>query len=159
MDSSAKKAVLYTDGACLGNPGKGGYAFILDYQEIKEERAIGVAWTTNNRMELWAVIAGLEKLPSQGWQVTVFTDSRYVADAVEKKWLHRWVQTRFKRKKNSDLWYRFWRLAQDHQVQICWVKGHAGHLFNERCDQLAVRMAKQGPWQKDQGYQPSPLLL
>ena len=152
MHSSVKKAVIYTDGACLGNPGKGGYAAIVSYGNNTQELVGAYKLTTNNRMELSAVIAGIESLPGKEWHIVVYADSRYVVDAVEKKWLNSWIKKKFKGKKNPDLWQRFWQLAQEHTIELKWVKGHAGHPMNERCDKLCVQAANRGPWQKDQGY-------
>ncbi|MEM9737649.1 MAG: ribonuclease HI [Bacteroidota bacterium] len=152
MVFSAKKVIMHTDGACLGNPGRGGYGTILEYGHRKQELARGFSWTTNNRMELWAVIAGIESLPGMGWNIIIYTDSRYVVNAIEKKWLNSWIRNSFKGKKNKDLWQRFWKLSQQNQVKLHWVKGHAGHPLNEHCDQLAVAAAMKGPWQEDLEY-------
>jgi ribonuclease HI len=134
---------LYTDGASSGNPGPGGYGLILrsgaHYKEVSE----GFRKTTNNRMELMAVIVGLESIKKPGQEVMIYTDSRYIIDAVEKKWLTGWVKTAFKGKKNKDLWLRFLDVYQKHHVRFTWVKGHNGHPENERCDELAVQASKQ----------------
>ena len=103
-------------------------------------------------MELLAVIAGLEALKHTGQRVDICSDSRYVVDAVERRWLHSWIKKGFKQKKNKDLWMRFWQVFQQHTVRLRWVEGHAGHPLNERCDQLATDRAKQGPWLPDTGY-------
>ena len=129
---------IYTDGAAKGNPGKGGYGVILDYKAKRKELSKGFRMTTNNRMELLAVIVGLEAIKKSGWQVEVVCDSKYVVDAVEKGWLKNWVKKAFKGKKNVDLWKRYLDVAKIHQVKFKWIKGHAGHLENERCDHLAV---------------------
>ena len=137
---------IYTDGAAKGNPGNGGYGLILQqagtnyFKEFYE----GFRHTTNNRMELLAVIVGLEKLKNQGTKVLVVSDSKYVVDAVEKKWVFGWEKTGFKGKKNPDLWIRFLKIYRKHQVDFKWIKGHNAHPQNERCDQLAV-MASQLP--------------
>ena len=133
---------IYTDGAAKGNPGNGGYGAILDYQGQRKELAQGFRMTTNNRMELLAVIVGLEAIKKPGWQVEVISDSKYVVDAVEKGWLKNWVKKAFKNKKNVDLWKRYLDAAKTHKVRFKWIKGHAGHLENERCDYLAVRAAE-----------------
>jgi len=143
---------IYTDGAAQGNPGPGGYGTILKCQGFSKELSNGYQRTTNNRMELLAVIVGLEALKKPGQQVTVYSDSKYVVDAVEKGWLRTWIQKEFKDKKNADLWKRFWQVYQQHQVTFRWIKGHAGHPENERCDQLAVQSARWKIRAIDQGY-------
>jgi ribonuclease HI len=134
---------IFTDGASSGNPGPGGYGVILrsgtHYKEISE----GFRLTTNNRMELMAVCVALEALKSPNQTVTIYSDSKYVIDPVEKKWLYGWVSKRFEGKKNKDLWLRFLNAYKLHQVKFVWVKGHAGHPENERCDELAVLAAKR----------------
>ncbi|MFT5640252.1 MAG: ribonuclease HI [Cyclobacteriaceae bacterium] len=132
---------IYTDGAAKGNPGNGGYGTILDYQGKRKELSEGFRMTTNNRMELLAVIRGLEEIKKPGWEVLVISDSKYVVDSVEKGWLQGWVKKNFKDKKNPDLWKRYLEAAKDHKVKFKWVKGHAGHAENERCDELAVMAA------------------
>jgi ribonuclease HI len=129
---------IHTDGAARGNPGPGGYGAILQAPGQRKELSAGYRMTTNNRMELLAVIVALEALKIPGSQVTVYTDSRYVADAVEKGWLKSWESKNFKKKKNPDLWIRFLEIYKKHQVSFVWIKGHANHPENERCDQLAV---------------------
>lgn len=130
---------LYTDGASSGNPGPGGYGTILRSGPHYKELAEGFRKTTNNRMELMAVIKGLEALKRPGQDVTVYSDSKYVIDAVEKGWVHGWVRKGFAGKKNRDLWMRFLTVYKLHTVRFVWVKGHAGHIENERCDRLAVQ--------------------
>jgi ribonuclease HI len=134
---------LYTDGASSGNPGPGGYGAILRSGQHYKELSQGFRKTTNNRMELLAVIKGLEALKSPNQQVTIYSDSKYVIDAIEKKWLQGWVKKGFAGKKNSDLWLRYLEVSRIHQIRLVWVKGHAGHPENERCDQLAVAAGKQ----------------
>ena len=143
---------MYTDGSSLGNPGPGGYCTLLLYGKFRKELSAGFKLTTNNRMELMAVIVGLEALKNKNMDVTVYTDSRYVVDAVEKGWLVNWVRTRFKNKKNSDLWLRFNVLYQLHSVKFVWVKGHAAIPGNERCDQLAVMAANGSDLAEDEGF-------
>lgn len=135
--------VAYTDGSSLGNPGPGGYATILLETElkIKKEFSQGYRLTTNNRMELLAVIVALEKLKNPKTTITIYTDSKYVCDSVEKKWVMGWEKKGFKGKKNEDLWRRFLILYRKHHVSFQWVKGHAGNEFNERADELAVAAA------------------
>lgn len=144
---------IYTDGASSGNPGPGAYAVILQYQQYAKELLQGFRKTTNNRMELWAVIAGLEALKKENQQVVIYSDSRYVVDAVEKGWLAGWIKSGFKGKKNPDLWQRFWNLYNKHQITLQWVKGHAGNPYNEQCDHLATERIKTGPWIIDEVYE------
>lgn len=144
---------IYTDGASSGNPGPGAYAAVLQDQGGYQELVQGFKKTTNNRMELWAVIAALETLIVENQAVIVYSDSRYVVDAVNKKWLHSWIKTDFKDKKNPDLWKIFWNLYKKHKVTLEWVKGHANNLLNERCDRLATTCIKTGPWDRDIVYE------
>lgn len=132
---------IYTDGSSRGNPGPGGYGTILDYKGKRKELSEGFRLTTNNRMELLAVIKGLEAIKKDGWPVEVVSDSKYVVDAVEKGWVHNWKTKKYKGKKNADLWDRFLDAYQRHNVKFKWIKGHAGHPENERCDELAVLAA------------------
>jgi len=134
---------LFTDGASSGNPGPGGYGAILRAGQHYKELSQGYRKTTNNRMELMAVIKGLEALKSPSQQVTIYSDSKYVIDAIDKKWLTGWVKKGFKDKKNKDLWMRYIEVSRVHHIKLVWVKGHAGHPENERCDQLAVAAYKQ----------------
>lgn len=149
----AVNVTMYTDGSALGNPGRGGYGVVLLSGPHRKEMSEGYRLTTNNRMELLAVIKGLEAL-KYPCDVTVYSDSKYVVDAVEKRWVHNWVRTRFKDKKNSDLWLRYLEAARCHTVRFVWVKGHAGTPLNERCDQLAVAAASSRDLQEDAGYRP-----
>lgn len=135
--------VIYTDGAASGNPGPGGYGTVLLAGPHRKELSGGFRKTTNNRMELLAVIVGLEALKRDGETVTVYSDSRYVVDAVEKGWLLSWEKSGFKKKKNPDLWRRFLQVYRKHRVSFVWVKGHAAIPENERCDQLAVAASQQ----------------
>lgn len=144
---------IYTDGASSGNPGPGAYAAILQYKDYRKELVQGFRKSTNNRMELWAVIAGLEALKKEKQHVVVYSDSRYVVDAVEKGWLQSWIKKGFKGKKNIDLWKIFWALYIQHHVTFKWVKGHAGDPKNERCDQLATERIRTGPLDIDEGYE------
>lgn len=129
---------IYTDGSARGNPGPGGYGIILKQNGYTKELSQGYRKTTNNRMELLAVIIGLETLKQPAQEVMIYSDSRYVVHAIEKGWLKNWLKIDFKGKKNPDLWKRFWVVYQKHLVHFCWIKGHAGHHENERCDRLAV---------------------
>lgn len=146
--------ILYSDGSSRGNPGPGGYGTVLQAGPHRRELSQGYKLTTNNRMELMAVIAGLEALKVDQCRVTIYTDSKYVADAIEKGWIYNWVRIRFKGKKNADLWLRFLEVYKRHKVQFIWVKGHSDIPGNERCDQLAVQASFQDNLLEDSGYQP-----
>jgi len=148
------KITIYTDGAARGNPGPGGYGIVLLSGEYRKELSQGYKHTTNNRMELLAVIVALESLKIPGSDVTIYTDSKYVADAVTKGWVFQWVAKRFKGKKNPDLWLRFLEIYKKHVVKFIWVKGHADNPLNERCDELAVAASMQPDLLEDTGYQP-----
>ena len=149
---SKPKITIYTDGAARGNPGPGGYGIVLISGQHRKELSGGFRYTTNNRMELLAVIIALEALKIEGSEVTVYTDSRYVADAVTKGWVFAWVTKRFKGKKNADLWLRFLEIYKKHQVRFVWVKGHNDNPLNERCDQLAVAASMESALPEDEGY-------
>ena len=129
---------IYTDGSAKGNPGKGGYGVVMLFQEHRKEISEGFRLTTNNRMELLAVIVGLESIKKFNEKVVVFSDSRYVVDAVEKGWVFSWEKTNFNKKKNPDLWIRFLKIYRKHHISFTWIKGHANNIENERCDFLAV---------------------
>jgi ribonuclease HI len=131
---------IYTDGAAKGNPGPGGYGVVMELvgSPYKKEFYQGFRYTTNNRMELLAVIVGLEKLKNPNTSVLVTSDSKYVVDAVEKRWVFQWEKKGFAGKKNPDLWIRFLKIYRNHKVDFQWIKGHNNHLQNERCDELAV---------------------
>lgn len=135
--------VAYTDGSSLGNPGPGGFGLILleTEKKVKKEVSEGFRLTTNNRMELLAVIRALELLKFTNTEITIYSDSKYVIDSVEKRWVFGWVKKGFKGKKNEDLWRRFLSVYELHQVRFQWVKGHAGNEMNERADELAVAAA------------------
>jgi ribonuclease HI len=144
---------IYTDGASSGNPGPGGYGVVLISEEHRLEKSAGYKLTTNNRMELLAVIEGLEALKINGSNVVVYTDSKYVADSVEKGWVFQWESKAFKKKKNPDLWIRFLKIYRKHKVKFVWIKGHANNPENEKCDRLAVEASK-GFLLEDTGYCP-----
>lgn len=145
--------IIYTDGSSRGNPGPGGYGVVLMAGNHRKELSQGFRLTTNNRMELMAVITGLEALKKQGLHVTIFSDSKYVVDAVEKGWLNTWIATDFKGgKKNKDLWLRYYHLSKTQFVRFVWVKGHADNPHNNRCDQLATAAADGGNLLEDEGY-------
>lgn len=144
---------MYTDGSALGNPGPGGYGVVLlAPPNHRKELSQGFQRTTNNRMELLAVIVGLEALKFEQCNVLIYSDSKYVVDAVEKGWIFGWERKRFKDKKNPDLWLRFLQVYRRHNVTFRWVKGHAGTKENERCDQLAVAAANSGNLLPDTGF-------
>jgi len=134
---------IFTDGAASGNPGPGGYGVILRSGQHYKELSQGFRKTTNNRMELLAVIKGLEALKSLNQNVIITSDSKYVIDSIEKRWVHGWVQKGFKDKKNKDLWLRYLEASKHHNVKFNWIRGHNGHPENERCDELAVNAYKQ----------------
>ena len=148
------EVIIYTDGACSGNPGPGGYGVVLMSGSHRKEISEGFRLTTNNRMELLAVIKGLEVLKKQGTRVKLFTDSQYVANAVNKGWVFDWERKHFKKKKNQDLWIRFLDLYRQHNVTLFWLKGHNNDPENERCDILAVNASKQSALPEDTGYIP-----
>lgn len=149
------EVILYTDGSSRGNPGPGGYGLILEWngKNVFKEFSQGFRLTTNNRMELLAVIVGLEKLKREGTTVLVVSDSKYVVDAVTKGWVFSWEKKGFKEKKNPDLWQRFLKIYRKHNVSFKWVKGHNNHPMNERCDQLAVAASKNKELEIDSFYE------
>ncbi|MFN8414954.1 MAG: ribonuclease HI [Cytophagaceae bacterium] len=144
---------IYTDGASRGNPGPGGYGVVLMYKQHRKEISAGYRLTTNNRMELLAVITALEALKDPGHDVIIYSDSKYVIDSVEKGWLFGWVKKNFKDKKNEDLWRRYLYVASKHKVRFQWVRGHAGNPENERCDVLATTAADGDKLLIDVGYE------
>ena len=146
---------IYTDGAASGNPGPGGYGVVLISGKHRLEKSAGFRLTTNNRMELMAVIEGLEALKIAGSRVVVYTDSKYVADSVEKGWVFQWESKAFKKKKNPDLWIRFLKIYRKHKVRFIWIKGHANNTENEICDRLAVDAYTRGELLEDPGYSPA----
>ncbi len=152
----SSEITIYTDGASSGNPGPGGYGIVLISGKHRLEKSEGFRLTTNNRMELLAVIAGLEALKKQGSNVVVYTDSRYVADAVEKGWVFQWESKAFKKKKNPDLWLRFLKIYRKHNVRFVWIKGHDNNSENELCDRMAVEASKENDLSEDTGYMPEP---
>ncbi|MGL4583096.1 MAG: ribonuclease HI [Flavobacterium sp.] len=149
------QVILYTDGSSRGNPGPGGYGLILEWagRNVYKEASQGYRKTTNNRMELLAVIVGLEMLKNEGTSVLVVSDSKYVVDAVDKRWVFGWEKKAFKDKKNPDLWQRFLKVYRKHNVQFKWVKGHNNHPMNERCDVLAVKAATGADLLIDEYYE------
>lgn len=145
--------IIYTDGSSRGNPGPGGYGTVMKFKEHRKEISEGFRKTTNNRMELLAVIIGLEAIKVANAPVKVYSDSKYVIDSVEKGWLWNWIKKDFKGKKNKDLWLRFAEIYKKHRVTFQWVKGHAGIAENERCDQLAVEAAEGSGLKVDEGFE------
>src|SRR5512137_1693771 len=143
---------IYTDGASSGNPGPGGYGVVLIYSRHRLEKSKGFRLTTNNRMELLAVITGLESLKIPGSRVVIYTDSKYVADAVDKGWVFQWESKAFKKKKNPDLWIRFLKVFRQHKVRFVWIKGHASNPENELCDRMAVAASKKNDLAEDIEY-------
>ena len=148
----AGEITIYTDGAASGNPGPGGYGVVLISGKHRLEKSEGFRLTTNNRMELLAVITGLEALKIPGSRVVIYTDSRYVADSVEKGWIFQWEAKGFKKKKNPDLWKRFLKVYRNHIVRFVWIKGHASNPENEICDRLAVDASMAQDLSEDTGY-------
>ncbi len=144
--------IIYTDGSALGNPGPGGYGAVLMHGKHRKELSDGFKFTTNNRMELLAVIIALETL-TRKCKVTVYSDSKYVVDAIEKKWVFGWEKKNFKKKKNPDLWKRLLKIYPKHEIKLIWVKGHSNIPENERCDRLAVAAANQTDLKIDKGYE------
>jgi len=144
---------IYTDGSSRGNPGPGGYGIVLSYNGNEKEISEGFRKTTNNRMELLAVIVALESLKTTKIPVKIYSDSKYVIDAITKGWLKTWIQKNFKGKKNKDLWLRYDNISKQYQVTYEWVKGHAGNIKNERCDVLAVEASKNSNLSIDQNYE------
>ena len=152
--SKEKRLIIYTDGAARGNPGQGGYGAILMWGERVKEISAGYRLTTNNRMELMAVIAALKALTKENMSVIIYTDSQYVLNSVEKKWLDTWVRTDFKGgKKNKDLWMEYYHLAKKYHIKFVWVKGHADNKYNNRCDELATAAADGRNLLIDEGYE------
>jgi len=156
MTEDAKHVTIYTDGACIGNPGPGGYGAILLYQGHRRELSGGYRRTTNNRMEIMAAIVGLEALKEK-CEVTLYSDSEYLVNAISRRWVERWRANGWKRNRrekalNADLWEKLLRLREHHDVHFDWVKGHAGTQENIRCDELAVQAAQQPNLPIDEGY-------
>jgi len=159
VNSGRKKITIFTDGSCLGNPGPGGYAAILDYKANRKELSGGFRRTTNNRMELLAAVEGLAAL-REDCDVTLYSDSEYVVRAMNQGWPYSWRKNGWRRYKNkvavnSDLWQRLLDLCDSHTVQFQWIRGHSGHPENERCDRLAVAAAQLPNLPADVGYESS----
>jgi ribonuclease HI len=146
------RITIYTDGAARGNPGPGGYGIVLLCKNLRKELSEGFQCTTNNRMELLAASVALEALKKEDSEVVLYTDSKYVADAINKGWVYNWEQKHFKNKKNPDLWVRFLKAFRKHKVTIKWVKGHSNNKENNRCDELAVAASKRDKLREDTEY-------
>jgi len=147
------KIKIYTDGAAKGNPGPGGYGVVMTAGKHRKEFSAGFRLTTNNRMELLSVIVALESIKTEKADVEIWSDSKYVVDAVEKGWVFGWQKKDFKGKKNDDLWRRFLKIYPKHRVTFHWLKGHNGHPENELCDKLAVEASNQGNLATDEWYE------
>ena len=151
-----EKILLYTDGASRGNPGPGGYGALLIWGHHRKELSQGYRLTTNNRMELLGVIAGLQAIKKNSLPITVYSDSQYIVNSVEKGWLKNWIKTDFKGgKKNADLWKQYHQLAQNFSIKFVWVKGHADNPYNNLCDELATAAADGKDLLTDEGYEAS----
>ncbi len=145
---------IYTDGAARGNPGPGGYGVVMLWGEKRKELSAGFRLTTNNRMELMAIIIALQNLSKKNIPITIFTDSQYVVNSIEKKWLNNWIKTNFKGgKKNKDLWLQYHELAKEFSIKLKWVKGHTDNIFNNRCDELATAAADEKNLLIDEVYE------
>ena len=148
-----KQLIIYTDGAARGNPGPGGYGIVMQWGGTVRELSQGFRKTTNNRMELMAVVVALQQLTREGLDIIIYSDSSYVVNSVEKGWVHGWVKTGFKGKKNADLWMQYLQHHKRHRIKFVWVKGHADNVNNNRCDQLATAAADSRDWLVDKGYE------
>jgi ribonuclease HI len=145
---------IYTDGACSGNPGPGGFGVVMKYKDQRKELAQGYKLTTNNRMELLAIIVALESLKKENSEVEVYSDSQYVVNSINLGWVYGWAKKGFKDKANPDLWKRFLLIQKKHNIKFIWVKGHAANKENNRCDELAVAASKSRHLLIDEGYEP-----
>ncbi|MCM5528740.1 ribonuclease HI [Parasegetibacter sp. NRK P23] len=151
---TTNQITIYTDGSSRGNPGPGGYGTLLMWGDKVKELSQGFRKTTNNRMELWAVIAGLEQLKRTDLPIVIYSDSQYVVNAIEKGWLNGWIANNFKGgKKNPDLWRKYYELSRPFRIRFVWVKGHADNPYNNRCDELATRAADGRDLLVDYGYE------
>lgn len=146
---------IYTDGACSGNPGPGGYGIVMLFKGHRKEIFAGYKHTTNNRMELLSVVVALESIKTDGMQVMVYSDSKYVVDAIEKGWIKKWILKNFEKIKNPDLWLKLVKVMKRHKVKFTWVKGHANNVENNRCDELAVAAIKIHPLLIDTEFEKS----
>ena len=155
MSITTNQIIVYTDGSSRGNPGPGGYGVILIWGNAKKELSQGFRRTTNNRMELMAVIAALQAIKKDNQTLLIHSDSSYVVKAIEEGWLKNWIKINFKDKKNKDLWMQYHQLSQKHHVKLKWVKGHAENIYNNRCDELATTAADGKHLLVDEGYEAS----
>lgn len=158
--SELERVTIYTDGACIGNPGPGGYGVVLRYGELRKEFSGGFRWTTNNRMEIMGAIVGLSVLKRR-CAVTIITDSQLLINTMTKGWIQRWRRNGWKKRNkedvlNTDLWSRLLELCEQHEVGFVWTQGHAGDPENERCDQFARKAAQQEGLPPDPGYEKGP---
>ncbi len=154
QQTQAHPLVIYTDGASRGNPGPGGYGVVMIWGNTQKELSAGYRLSTNNRMELMAVVMALQSLTRKNIPLTIYTDSQYIVNSIEKKWLDGWIRTDFRGgKKNKDLWIRYHQLAKDFTIRLRWVKGHAENCFNNRCDELATKAADGQNLLIDEGYE------
>ena len=154
----ANPIIIYTDGSSRGNPGPGGYGVVMISDHHRKELSQGYVLTTNNRMELLGAIVALEAIKFENSQVTVYTDSKYVVDSIEKGWVFGWEKKNFAGKKNPDLWMRFLKVFRTHKAKFVWVKGHATNKENNVCDQLAVKASFKSDLLPDTGYHPEKVL-
>jgi ribonuclease HI len=153
-ETQSHPLIIYTDGSSRGNPGPGGYGVVMMWGSKRKEISQGYRRTTNNRMELMGVIAALESLKKNDIPLTIYTDSKYIVDSVQKRWLDGWIKTDFKGgKKNKDLWLRYYQLSKQFRITFVWVKGHADNPHNNRCDELATSAADGGNLIEDIGYE------
>jgi ribonuclease HI len=153
MSLTNKAVIVYTDGSSRGNPGPGGYGVLLIWGNTTKELSQGYRCTTNNRMELMAVIAALQAIKKDDQHLIIHSDSSYVVKAIEEGWLKNWIKINFKDKKNKDLWMLYHQLSQKHHVKLKWVKGHAENIYNNRCDELATEAADGKNLLIDEGYE------
>jgi ribonuclease HI len=152
-ETQSHPLIIYTDGSSRGNPGPGGYGVVMLWGSKRKEISQGYRRTTNNRMELMGVIVALESLKKNDIPLTIYTDSKYIVDSVQKRWLDNWIKTDFKGgKKNKDLWIRYYQLSKQFKIMFVWVKGHADNVHNNRCDVLATTAADSGNLIEDIGY-------
>ncbi|MDX2197146.1 MAG: ribonuclease HI [Cytophagales bacterium] len=144
---------IYTDGACSGNPGPGGYGVLMRYGGNEKTMSDGYRYTTNNRMELMAVIKALQALKRTDLPILIQSDSEYVINSITKRWVYEWDKKNYKDKKNADLWRKYLEVSKNYKISYKWIKGHAGHKENEMCDALAVKAAQKPDLQIDEGYE------
>jgi len=149
----SQQLIIYTDGASRGNPGPGGYGIVMQWGQTRKEFSQGFRKTTNNRMELMAVIVALQMLTREGLDVVIYSDSSYVVNAIDKGWIWGWIKKGWKDVKNTDLWQEYLKHHSKHRIKFVWVKGHANNPMNNRCDELATAAADSRDWLVDTGYE------